>query len=48
MSQTYSAILIQLTKGIFYRDENETLWVELIEKQAQIRDYFATLYLDLW
>lgn len=48
MSQTYSAILIQLTKGIFYRDENETLWVELIEKQAQVRDYFAALYLDLW
>lgn len=47
MSHSYSSLLIQLTKGIFYRDEHENAWVELIEKQAQIRDYFVQLYLDL-
>ena len=40
-------VLIQLLKGVLYRDRQESLWQPLIDLQAAVRDYFKVIGLDL-
>lgn len=42
-----SQVLINLQKGIVYRENNETLWQDLIQLAPRVKDYFALTYLDL-
>ncbi len=40
--------IIILLKGIFYKDENEKAWAELIENSfAKIKEYFEVIGLDI-
>ncbi len=51
MAPDLSALVIPLLKGVLYRDENTarsaSLWNDLIETQARVRDYVAVLGLEL-
>lgn len=38
---TLSDILIALIKGIVYRENNEKLWGELLNKHNEVSDYFS-------
>lgn len=42
-----SVVLIALFRGVVYANENPTLWQDLINLQAQIRDYVVVLGLEL-
>ncbi|WP_226832828.1 DUF4194 domain-containing protein [Acidithiobacillus sulfurivorans] len=42
-----SVLLIGLLKGVLYRDNDERQWAALLKLQARVRDYVATLNLDL-
>ncbi|MBV6274189.1 DUF4194 domain-containing protein [Alcaligenaceae bacterium CGII-47] len=42
-----SALLINLLKGVLYRDNDERQWAALLNLQVQVRDYVAVLNLDL-
>jgi len=42
-----SRLLVQLLKGVLYREDDERLWASLIELQARVREYAAVLLLDL-
>jgi hypothetical protein len=42
-----SVVLIALLKGVVYRDEQETLWQDLIKLQTPARDYLSVLGLAL-
>lgn len=42
-----SVLLINLLKGVLYRDSDERLWNSLLDLQARVRDYVAALHLDL-
>lgn len=42
-----SALLINLLKGVLYRDADEFMWGELLGLQARVRDYVTVLQLDL-
>lgn len=42
-----SILLINLLKGVLYRDADERQWAGLLNLQAQVRDYVAALNLDL-
>ncbi|MGX3020600.1 DUF4194 domain-containing protein [Ursidibacter sp. B-7004-1] len=44
---TLSDILIALIKGIVYRENNEKLWGELLNKHNEVSDYFSLLHLNL-
>ncbi|MDD5058700.1 MAG: DUF4194 domain-containing protein [Sideroxydans sp.] len=45
--QALSRVLIALMKGIVYRDDDEAIWQALLNLQARVRDYVATLGLEL-
>jgi len=40
-------ILVQLLKGVLYRDRHEALWQDLLGLRAVVRDYFAIVGLEL-
>jgi len=42
-----SALLINLFKGVQYREQDERQWTMLLNLQARVRDYVAVLNLDL-
>ncbi|MEO8545685.1 MAG: DUF4194 domain-containing protein [Burkholderiaceae bacterium] len=42
-----SMLLIQLLKGVLYRDGDERQWSVLLNLQARVRDYLAVLNLEL-
>ena len=42
-----SVLLINLLKGVLYRDGDERLWATLLNLQARVRDYVAVLNLEL-
>jgi hypothetical protein len=40
-------VLIQLFKGVLYRDRHELPWQVLLDQQGAVRDYMAVIGLDL-
>lgn len=42
-----STLLINLLKGVQYRDQDETQWGSLLSLQSRVRDYMAALNLEL-
>lgn len=42
-----SVVLITLFKGVVYRDEQATVWQDLLKLQSAVRDYVAVLGLEL-
>ncbi len=38
-----SLAVVQLMKGVVYRDQHETAWQHLLQLQPQLRDYFAVM-----
>ena len=42
-----SPLVIQLLKGVLYREDDERLWSGLLNLQARVRDYIAVLGLEL-
>lgn len=42
-----SPVVIRLLKGVLYREDDETLWRDLLNLQATTRDYVAVLGLEL-
>lgn len=42
-----SSLLIGLLKNVLYREGDERLWAALLNLQARVRDYVATLNLEL-
>lgn len=42
-----SLVLISLMKGVLYREQDARHWQQLLELQAQVRDYVAVLGLEL-
>jgi len=42
-----SLIIVSLLKGVVYQENDPRLWSELIKLQARVRDYVATLGLEL-
>lgn len=42
-----SVLLINLLKGVLYRDGDERLWALLLNLQVRVRDYVAVLNLEL-
>lgn len=42
-----SVLLIQLLKSVLYREGDERLWADLLNLQAQVRDYVTVLNLEL-
>ncbi len=40
-------VVVTLLKGVLYQDENASLWSQLLQLQAAVRDYVAVLGLDL-
>ena len=45
MKKPYSNILVALLKGVVYRDDK--FWEELAPNEADIKKYFADIYLDV-
>jgi Domain of unknown function (DUF4194) len=46
-SPNFSAVVVNLMKGVLFRDQQLKLWQDLLEVQAQAADYVAVLGLDL-
>lgn len=42
-----SVLLVNLLKNVLYREDNERLWMSLLNLQARVRDYAAVLNLEL-
>lgn len=42
-----SLLMVQLLKGVLYRDDDEHLWASLLRLQARVREHAAILLLDL-
>lgn len=42
-----SQLLVQLLKGVLYREDDERLWASLLRLQARVREQAAVLLLDL-
>lgn len=40
-------LLIHLLKGVLYREQMPNRWQELLQLESQVRDYFATIGLEL-
>lgn len=40
-------VVVTLLKGVLYQDENASLWSQLLQLQAAVRDYVAVFGLDL-
>lgn len=45
--QELSILAINLLKKVLYRDDDGALWQTLLDQQAQLRDYFVVLDLEL-
>lgn len=45
--QELSTLAINLLKKVLYRDDDGALWQTLLDQQAQLRDYFVVLDLEL-
>jgi hypothetical protein len=43
----FSQVLVALLQGVLYRDSDAALWQSLFERQARVRDYCATIGLEL-
>lgn len=43
-----SVVLIALFRGVLYREEQETIWQELIRRMGQVQDYLSVLGLELF
>ncbi len=41
-----SQLMVQLLKGVLYRDDDERLWASLLRLQARVREQAAVLLLD--
>ena len=46
-SNQLSLVLIHLLKGVIYAEEQPKLWDDLVDLQAQVRDYIQLLGLSL-
>ena len=42
-----SSVVVPLLKGVFYREENQGLWLSLLHLQASVQDYVVVLGLEL-
>ncbi|MGK0674463.1 MAG: DUF4194 domain-containing protein [Halothiobacillaceae bacterium] len=42
-----SQLMVQLLKGVLYREDDERLWASLLRLQARVREQAAVLLLDL-
>lgn len=42
-----SQLMVQLLKGVLYRDDDERLWASLLRLQARVREQAAVLLLDV-
>ncbi len=42
-----SQLMVNLLKGVLYREDDERLWASLLRLQARVRDHAAVLLLDL-
>lgn len=42
-----SQLMVQLLKGVLYREDDERLWASLLRLQARVREQSAVLLLDL-
>lgn len=42
-----SQLMVQLLKGVLYRQDDERLWANLLRLQARVREHAAVLLLDL-
>ena len=42
-----SLLMVQLLKGVLYREDDERLWASLLRLQARVREQAAVLLLDL-
>lgn len=40
-------VLVALMKGVVYREDDETRWQALLQLQPRVRDYFATIGLEV-
>jgi hypothetical protein len=47
LPQQIGPVLIQLWKGVLYRERDEVLWQTLIDLQAAVRDYVGVIGLEL-
>ncbi len=47
LPQQIGPVLIQLLKGVLYREREELLWQTLIDLQAAVRDYVGVIGLEL-
>ena len=47
MAPALPVVVVTLLKGVLYQDENTSLWSQLLQLQAAVRDYVAVLGLDL-
>ncbi|MDQ2822353.1 MAG: DUF4194 domain-containing protein [Pseudomonadota bacterium] len=43
----FGQLLVTLLQGVLYRDSDASLWQSLFELQARVRDYCATIGLEL-
>jgi len=43
----FGQVLVTLLQGVLYRDSDASLWQSLFELQARVRDYCATIGLEL-
>lgn len=46
-SSVFSVVMVNLLKGVLYKDDNPALWQNLISLQARVRDYVRELGLEL-
>lgn len=40
-------VLIPLLKGVIYREDDETAWIQVLRLQASVREYMAAINLEL-
>ncbi len=46
-SNAFSVVMVNLLKGVLYRDDNPVLWQDLLSLQARARDYAREIGLEL-
>lgn len=46
-TQELSSVIVNLLKGIIYRDDDQELWRYLLRDQAMVADYTTVIGLDL-
>ncbi len=47
LKSSTSVVIVHLLKGVLYNDSYPSLWQDLLGYQAAIRDYFATIRLEI-